>query len=278
MDIFKKQIHLVIIFILIFSLLSPAATGKAQHLEGETYEQNTSDINNTELDNPNEQLTMTPLIENAPNTISDIQLNTTEPLFLTIGETSQLAVASSTTEDSTLIEWSSSAPTITTVDNQGLVTAISIGDAQIYVKVGEVSKAVNIYVITPEEQNFINLVNNLPEIIVADEVAELQLTAARKTYSALTLDQKKKALISNYNNKLGEKEGQLVEAFINSIPSFDTLDETIAQQLINARTKWNTLLLNRKKETSANRGYLNREGTEIRRTFNFYYFVIRNKQ
>ncbi|MCS1381618.1 S-layer homology domain-containing protein [Lysinibacillus sphaericus] len=248
MDIFKKQIHLVIIFILIFSLLSPAATGKAQHLEGETYEQNTSDINNTELDNPNEQLTMTPLIENAPNTISDIQLNTTEPLFLTIGETSQLAVASSTTEDSTLIEWSSSAPTITTVDNQGLVTAISIGDAQIYVKVGEVSKAVNIYVITPEEQNFINLVNNLPEIIVADEVAELQLTAARKTYSALTLDQKKKALISNYNNKLGEKEGQLVEAFINSIPSFDTLDETIAQQLINARTKWNTLLLNEKKK------------------------------
>ncbi|CAM5238415.1 SLH domain-containing protein OS=Lysinibacillus sphaericus OX=1421 GN=LS41612_12330 PE=4 SV=1 [Lysinibacillus sphaericus] len=55
-------------------------------------------------------------------------------------KTSQLAVASSTTEDSTLIEWSSSAPTITTVDNQGLVTAISIGDAQIYVKVGEVSK------------------------------------------------------------------------------------------------------------------------------------------
>ncbi|CAM5238391.1 hypothetical protein LSPH24S_10222 [Lysinibacillus sphaericus] len=49
-------------------------------------QQNTSDINNTELDNPNEQLTMTPLIENAPNTISDIQLNTTEPLFLTIGE------------------------------------------------------------------------------------------------------------------------------------------------------------------------------------------------
>ncbi|CAM5238448.1 SLH domain-containing protein OS=Lysinibacillus sphaericus OX=1421 GN=LS41612_12330 PE=4 SV=1 [Lysinibacillus sphaericus] len=51
-------------------------------------------------------------------------------------------------------------------------------------------KAVNIYVITPEEQNFINLVNNLPEIIVADEVAELQLTAARKTYSALTLELK----------------------------------------------------------------------------------------
>ena len=253
MGIFKKQLHLMIIFILILSLFSPVTKGNAQPLEGAAFEQDIEsiiEINDAELEDTIELDELTELstvpLDIAPYIISDIQLNTEGPLLLTTGETFQLTAIIPPTSDSAIVEWSSSAPTIATVDNQGLVTANSIGDAKITAQIGEASRAIDVYVITPEEQNFINLVENLSEIIVADEVTDAQLTAARKAYSALTLDQKKKALIASYNTKLGEKEGQWVQAFITSIPTFDALDEAIAQQLITARTKWSTLLVSEK--------------------------------
>lgn len=224
MAIWKKQLHIALVFILVLSLFSPASVIKAQHFEGETgalNSENAHNINEHHLDDSTEQdnttepdnekkledsteqdhafelaeleqpmqlndATITPFMEISPLSVSDIQLNIEEPLLLQVAETFELIATTSTTEDSASIEWTSSNSGVATVDN-GLVTAKAIGETIITAKLGTNTKAITAYVISPEAREAIDFILALPPITSADETTYQLLLQARE------LDSKVKA-------------------------------------------------------------------------------------
>ena len=97
MDIYKKWLSIAIVFILTFSLLSPAAV--AEEIP-------------TEPDETGEQITA-----------ESIELSEQGPLTLTQGSTFQL-IATVSSADTAAVEWTSSNPEIATVEN-GLITAVA---------------------------------------------------------------------------------------------------------------------------------------------------------
>lgn len=290
MTIWKKQLHIAVIFILIVSLFSPVTAIKAQHFEGDLLDP-TTDINGIEPDDSEKQdnalgsdnekevgdsteqenalqsddeaelddLThlgdtteVTPNVEVAPFAISDIQLNTEEPLLLLAGETFQLTVTNSTTGDSATVTWSSSDSGIATVDTSGNVIAQAIGETVITAQLDSGTKAVKVYVISPEAREAIDFIIALPTIERADEATYQLLQQAR------VLDSKVKApartlLISDnklpYFLQLLEKEIAYFRYYMqdpnNAIPAPEgiiSLSDEWDKKLDTVREKYNSLI------------------------------------
>ena len=290
MTIWKKQLHIAVIFILIVSLFSPVTAIKAQHFEGDLLDPPT-DINGIEpddsekqdnalgLDNEKEEGDSTeqenalqsddeaelddlthlgdttevaPNVEVAPFAISDIQLNTEEPLLLLAGETFQLTATNSTTGDSATVTWSSSDSGIATVDTSGNVIAQAIGETVITAQLDSGTKAVKVYVISPEAREAIDFIIALPTIERADEATYQLLQQAR------VLDSKVKApartlLISDnklpYFLQLLEKEIAYFRYYMqdpnNAIPAPEgiiSLSDEWDKKLDTVREKYNSLI------------------------------------
>lgn len=270
MAIWKKQLHIAVIFILILSLFSPSITVKAQHFEGEIFDsiiEDTSDIelndspeqgnaiesnNEPELDNSaerdnvleseNEVEHLMPLqdaIEFAPFSGSEIQLNTEKPLLLLEGETYPLTVTDATTEDSAIVVWSSSKPNIATVDVNGLVTGIAIGDAEITIAIGAVSKTIKVHVIPEAVKETIDLIIALPDELEPTETIYQQLLTIREKETNLS-KLKIRDLFDNtsYDKLLRQREVEFTIKYMedpaNTTPAVEeitTLDENLSDQL-----------------------------------------------
>ncbi|AVK84244.1 hypothetical protein C3943_12010 [Lysinibacillus sp. B2A1] len=290
MTIWKKKLHIAVIFILIVSLFSPVTAIKAQHFEGDLLNPPT-DINGIEPDDSEKQdnalgsdnekeegdsteqenalqsddeaelddLThlgdtteVAPNVEVAPFAISDIQLNTEEPLLLLAGETFQLTATNSTTGDSATVTWSSSDSGIATVDTSGNVIAQAIGETVITAQLDSGTKAVKVYVISPEAREAIDFIIALPTIERADEATYQLLQQAR------VLDSKVKApartlLISDnklpYFLQLLEKEIAYFRYYMqdpnNAIPAPEgiiSLSDEWDKKLDTVREKYNSLI------------------------------------
>lgn len=295
MAIWKKQLHIALVFILVFSLFSPTSVSKAQHFAGELDELNTenaNDISDSNLDNSIEQdnatkpdneieledsteldnalesdneaeleqqtqiddaaeLTVTPLMEIPPLTVSDIQLNVEEPLLLQVAETFELTATTSTTEDSASIVWASSNSGVATVDN-GLVTAKAIGEAIITAQLGGESKAVTVYVISPEAQAVIDFIIALPPIESADEATYQLLLQARELESKVGAGIVRNLLRDYaklpYLRQLLEKEVAYFKLYIqdpsNILPDLEdiTLNDELNNKLDAVREKYASLI------------------------------------
>ncbi len=118
MEIYKKWLSIAIMFILTFSLLSPAAM--AEEIP-------------TETDETGEQITA-----------KNIELSEQGPLTLTKGDTIHLT-ATMSLADTAAFEWTSSNPEIATVEN-GLITAVATGEATITARVAEASATITVTV------------------------------------------------------------------------------------------------------------------------------------
>ncbi|WP_042476300.1 S-layer homology domain-containing protein [Bacillus ndiopicus] len=290
MALWKKQLHIALVFILVLSLFSPASVINAQHFEGEIVELNTedsNDINDSNLDDSTEQnqttemkledsekwdnvlkpdndadlehLTqlddvtgtmVTPFM--APFAISDIQFNAEEPLLILEGQGFQLTA---TTDDSATVIWTSSKPEFATVSVDGFVTALSMGELEITARTDTLSKKIKVCVITPEQQHVIQLIEALlpVDITSADGVTEILLTEARQAFLDLPAKPNQKTIINNlgYNNKLADKEAQWTRFFIESLPPVTTIDDAVAQHLIKARAKYASLIQDSKNKLKA---------------------------
>lgn len=290
MTIWKKQLHIAVIFILIVSLFSPVTAIKAQHFEGDLLDP-TTNINDIEPDDSEKQdnatgsdnekevedsaeqenalqsvdeiesddltqlgdaMEVAPYVEVAPFAISDVQLNTEEPLLLLVGETFQLTATNSTTDDSATVTWSSSNSGIATVDTNGSVIAQAIGETAITAQFDSGTKTVIVYVISPEAREAIDFIIALPTIERADEATYQLLQQAR------VLDSKVKApartlLISDnklpYFFQLLEKEiayfRYYMQAPNNTIPApeeITSLSDELDKKLGIVREKYNSLI------------------------------------
>ncbi|KYG90536.1 hypothetical protein A0U40_06065 [[Bacillus] sp. KCTC 13219] len=219
MTIWKKQLHIALVFILVLSLFSPVSVIKAQHFEGEINElniENTNEISDSNLDNLIEQdnklesenepeleqqtqlgdaAGLASVMEFTPFSISDIQLEPEGPLFLAVDATVQLTATNPTTGDSATITWSSSKPEVAAVDTNGLVTALTSGEANITAEINTTSKTIKVHVVSEAVKEIIDLVIALPDEIEATETIYQQL---------LTIKAKEQVLSSSDRNVLNE--------------------------------------------------------------------------
>ena len=155
-DFWKKWLHIATAFILTLSLLSPAAV--MAETEG-LLEQTENEL---QQDNSNEDVSG--LVEGVPglgnareiglsegkgytkNAITEITLNPSGSLALTVGATQQLTVSllpENTTQDTAMIVWGSSDASVATVV-AGLVTAVGAGSAIITAEVDGVKAIINV--------------------------------------------------------------------------------------------------------------------------------------
>lgn len=219
MTIWKKQLHIALVFILVLSLFSPVSVIKAQHFEGEINElniENTNEISDRNLDNLIEQdnklesenepkleqqtqlddaAGLASVMEFTPFSISDIQLKPEGPLFLAVNATVQLTATNPTTGDSATITWSSSKPEVAAVDTNGFVTALTTGEANITAEINTTSKTIKVHVVPETVKEIIDLVIALPDEIEATETIYQQL---------LTIKAKEQALSSSDRNVLNK--------------------------------------------------------------------------
>lgn len=276
MERWKKHLHIVIIFILIASLLSPASAAKAQPLEepllslttdigdidlSDSKEQGNpiESVNEIDVDNPidvgglteqekaqqfdgetelDRATDVTLFMEASPFEISDIQLNKEEPLLLLKEETYLLAVTNLTTDDSATVTWTSSKPNIATVDGDGLVTGIAIGDAEITVTIGAVSKTIKVYVIPEAVKEIIDLVIALPDELEPTETIYQQLLTIRQKETKLQTSIRNIFDTTPYPKLLRQKEAEFTINYmsdpVNATPSVEditTLDENLSAKL-----------------------------------------------
>ncbi|WP_342472048.1 S-layer homology domain-containing protein [Metasolibacillus sp. FSL H7-0170] len=225
MTIWKKQLHIALVFILVLSLFSPVSVIKAQHLEGEINElniENTNEISDSNLDNlieqdnaiePNNEIELedsteqdnvlkseselgqqiplgdsdglAPFMEFTPLLINAIQLNPEGPLLLKSGDTAQLTASIPTTDDSAIITWTSSNPEVAAVDADGLITAVGIGDTEITATVDTISKTVKVQVVPEAVKEISDLIIALPDELEPTEAIYQQLLAIREKEAKL---------------------------------------------------------------------------------------------
>ncbi|MGE7112172.1 S-layer homology domain-containing protein [Lysinibacillus sp. NPDC047702] len=290
MTMWKKKLHIAIIFILIVSLFSPVTAIKAQDFEGDLLDP-TTNINGIEPDDSGKQDNATgsdnekevehsaeqenalqsvdeiesdnltqlgdatevaPYVEVAPLAISDVQLNTEEPLLLLVGETFQLTATNSTTGDSATVMWSSGNSGIATVDTNGNVIAQAIGETVITAQLDSGTKEVKVYVISPEAREAIDFIIALPTIERADESTYQLLLEAREL--EIKVKEPARTLLRSENKlpyifNLLEKEITYFRYYMqdpnNAIPAPEeiiSLSDELDKKLEAVRGKYNSLI------------------------------------